>query len=401
LFLRIPSEKKLAVFDPNEARVVQNLRLDDSGALFAGGAAKLFVYLPKTRTIERYDLISWAREQTAHAPAGLTDVDAIAVGAGSDGPVYLLNPSPDRAADVRVLDATTLGQTAKYQIDEWRTKPGIPVHIRASDDGTVLGATGANGAVVLRFGTGGSYRKAVPLHGANAAEPAPMFATPSPDEQHVFTPRGVYLSEGTRVMGPEDYFYSLPTDHGNGLFLSLDLARGDRLTGPPRLHLIRSRATTASLSFDVPDGLKAEDVGDVTPDQRIHLWPAAGLAAVLPSPNDRIELHAVNLEALLKSSTQSYLVIGSDPPANATRGKPWQYHPLVWASAPADVRWQVLSPAGMQIGRDGLIWIPPGSGPSTVEVHLRATMSADVIKNRREIIADQKFRIAVTDEPGD
>ncbi|MDB5310002.1 MAG: hypothetical protein JWO38_4204 [Gemmataceae bacterium] len=407
LFLRIPSRSELVVFDPNKGDLIRDPNKGDQiksislgegepNALFAAGAAKLFVYKKKTRTVERYDLLSWELEQTTAGPSGMPSVDAVAVGAGSDGPVYLLSAGGGRAGDVRVLDATSLKETAKYQVPEWKRADGN-AHARSSDDGTVIGVAGESGAVVLRFNPGSCQARPLRPDG----DP-PLLATPSPDGEFVYTSRGVFKPDGTPVMKVEDeYFYTFPTAHGKGLYLSLEVKTPLRRVGEGlHLHLANSSLRAGAFpSVKIPRRLgTADEVAEPVPaDQRVHLWPAAGLAAVLPSSNDTIELHKVNVESALKSHGGEYLVIGSDPPTTAYRGAEWKYTPVVWTRRGRAQPRVVSGPPGMELRDKDIVWTPsPDFAEESVEVRIQVT---DNPTGQNPTTVEQKFRIVAINRP--
>lgn len=55
LILRLPRERKLAVFDVNEADVVHYIPLAEDNSLFAAGMNDLIVYLPLGKLFQRLE----------------------------------------------------------------------------------------------------------------------------------------------------------------------------------------------------------------------------------------------------------------------------------------------------------------------------------------------------------
>jgi len=292
LLLRVPARKELVVFDANAGEVIRTLPLGDARALVAGGAAKLFVYRPSTAEVERYDLTTWEKEATAKKPAGMGLVEAVAVGPAADGPVFLVARTLEGAADVRALDADALTLVSALRVQGW-TK-GEVVHARASHDGAVLAVSG-DPALVFRYAPATGLKALALWEGANA----PRLATPSPDGEYVYTPRGVFSTDGKVVLRPTAReFFPFPPAHGGGLYLSLREVNTGRLGTELRVHPAGSKEVRTTLDAVKIPPLWANDDGDIPADQRVHVWPAAGLVAVLPpDTNLTLELTKVDLPA--------------------------------------------------------------------------------------------------------
>ena len=381
LLLRIPQQKSLVIFDPVAAEVTHRFDLGDPKALFAAGASKLFVYKPSSATLERWDLETKQAEQTATLSPQPRKVDAIAMGAGPESPLYVIS-----IPDIRVFDPVTLTQTASYPIPNWQS--GAWTHVRASDDGTVLGVTGREGALMLRYHAQAQQLRPTPLRvGDN--RPRPEFATPAPDGTVIYTPRGVFSPTGEPFGGLDDDFVYFPADHG-GLFLSREIIRG-KVGGPIRLHTGDSVRNLGELGghqnpqLTLPGPLERGGDHDVTADQRTHLWPAAGLLVALPVSNNEIEMSKVDLEGALKAvhkaTRQGYAVIWTDPPRTVVRGTEWRYHPQAWVSEdkgdrenkkPSLFRWVLKSPPeGMKVVENkDIVWTPDSTSSALVQLLL-------------------------------
>jgi hypothetical protein len=394
LVLRVPSQRQLVVFDANAAAVVKTLPLDEPNSLFAGTAAKLFVYRPKAHRLERYNLVSWEKEQSIPKPEDLKAAEMLLAGPGSDGPVFLAGrQSLLRDAAVVTIEPDTLTAGPVRSV-EWRNGPA-----RVSHDGRLIGTVGAgagaalSGAILVRFAPGTGFET-----GRLQAPRGLGHATPSPDGRFVYTAVGVFDSGGALPLPPSDgdYFYTLPTAQGPDLFVSLDVdASGNppMIRGAIRLHLAGKPAPVAPLP-GTPPRLDPRDPEDVSADLRVHLWPAAGLLAVLPVSKDRIELYKVDVAKLLQQSGRDYLVIGSDPPTTAVRGATWSYRTTVWSNAgtpPVSVK---SGPLGMVADPKGVVtWpVPADYRDPEVDVRLEATDGGQK--------AEQAFRVVLTDRAG-
>ncbi len=383
LLLKIPSTRQLAIFDPNHATVTY-LDIDEPDALFAGGAAKLYLYKPKARTLERWNLVTRTLEFRQKQPADLPAVTAMAVGAASDGLVYLFSIG-ERGSTLTVVEPVELKPRHTHKLPELRSS-GRPF-VRTSDDGSVIAVSWEHGASVFKY-EGEDIR---PLTLWRAGRLSPSLATPSPDGKYIYTPRGVFATDRTNQPVPDSkYFYTLPTAHGSGLYLSLPVV-GDKITGSPRVHAAGSTDVLATL-----DDLRTESGGamfasesssDVAPDQRVHLWPAAGLVAFLPRLNSSsIELVKIDIGEALRKSGEEHLVIGSDPPTTAVVGEEWAYRPEIWSLPPRGTELRLRErPSEMRIRGGDIVWTPSAAG--SFDVVLVATDSA----NQRS--TEQRFRV--------
>jgi hypothetical protein len=400
LLLRTPRTREIHVFDPNAGEVTRKFELGGSNALFAGSASKLFVYNPgrANEELERWDLTTGERELTAARPAGVVKPDALVVGAGVDGPVYLVSVPSGGVANVRELDPATLRQTdnGNHALTGWRGDADTRVHVRASDDGSVLGVTAPGGAQVVRLAPRGAPALLkLPLNDGRY----PTLATPAPDGRLVFTPVGFYdVTAGLRKSAVTPY--CLPTAHGNGLFLSLNRDIGRRLGDPVRVHLTAAPDQLVELpDVPVPGGFVASDAGDLPPDQRVHVWPGAGVALTIrtgEAARQQLDVRPVDVPTLLQGFEQPYLVIGSEPRLWAERGREWRYRPVVWTSADdaTPTVTKVDGPADLQVRNGELVWTPGTAAPGGVEVTLRVSVG-------RRQSAEQKFRLAVLDNTDD
>ncbi len=91
------------VFDPVEAKVVKTFPLGEKNALFAGGAGKLFVYKPKAKELEQYDLLTGERDETAKKSDAMAAVDHLVVGTAVDEPVLAMT-AIGQGTQVAVID---------------------------------------------------------------------------------------------------------------------------------------------------------------------------------------------------------------------------------------------------------------------------------------------------------
>jgi hypothetical protein len=68
LILHLPRERKLAVFDVTEARVVKYVSVPEDNVKFAADLDRLFVACPTANTLQRWSLTTFEREVTVPCP---------------------------------------------------------------------------------------------------------------------------------------------------------------------------------------------------------------------------------------------------------------------------------------------------------------------------------------------
>lgn len=293
LLFRLRGQNRVVAFDANSGAMVPGweIKLEEPGALVAGGADHLWAYLPLARELVRYDLQTGRADRRA-AVAAVDEVEAIAAGAGSDGPVYLAGPHTG-GTRVREWHGATLrpGGASDHDrpLGEW-------LRARASDDGGVLTLAGRDGVAVGRR-TRGRFDFALLKTWDGFS---PVFAAPAPDGRWVYTMQGVYAPDGRLVLKPPagTPFFTFPAADGGEFFVSQEFRDRDPV-GPPRAHRAGDRNYAGPLK-EVKSPLTWSDlVGSdaIPPNERVFFWPGAGLAATLPG-NTTLQLQKVNVAAL-------------------------------------------------------------------------------------------------------
>ena len=97
LILYLPKDRKLAIFDANEAKIVKYLPLPEDDAVLAAGLDKLIVALPASNILQRWNLKTFERE--AMAPAPIKDkIGNVVMGSASRGPLLLCTVDGEREA---------------------------------------------------------------------------------------------------------------------------------------------------------------------------------------------------------------------------------------------------------------------------------------------------------------
>jgi len=298
LLMRIPSKQEVHVFDPNLAEVVVRIPIGEPKAQFAAGASKLFVYKPVANKIARFDLTTGQLEAEAAVSSKIGAINALAIGPGSEGPLYAIAGAGEARLAIYSLDASSLEPLASHIDSTYHVRADRVVHARASIDGSALGLACKEGAVAVQFPGGKANPTLRLLKGKGGT--APAWCTPSPDGKYYYTPRGVFLADGSSFLRTGYAFFSFPTAHGSEYYLTLDVD-ADRVNGFAQLHLEgdtdREPKLGALTKGELVGEFAANQLGELslTADERVHLWPGAGLLAVLPSSSQQLQLYKVQI----------------------------------------------------------------------------------------------------------
>jgi hypothetical protein len=398
IILHLAREHKLAIFDANEARVVKYLPLTEDRILFAAGMDKLLVVLPDKNVVQRWSLITFEREVAAPLPVQ-GNVTAIGMGSATNGPLLLSGPDPQGGAPqggLIFLDVPSLKEVAVDRIE-----PGDP-QAQAGFGGwgavpdPIVSADGR--VVVLGRQTWVLSGNRIKTYSLNAQV---AHVLPGPDGRMLFTSEGLYTVEGKKIGGGEPGPFALPALQGNA-YLSITNPNGQlpgQSAARPRavVHLVgdgRPLVTLNSLKgLEPPDPFGRS--GPALPlDRRVFFIPQAKLIVTIPRISDLLYLHHFDLDEALEKSGIDYLVVTSQPPAAAIRGKPYSYA-LAVKSRKGGVKYKLeAGPDGMAVSPDGkLTWDVPAAIKGT-EVDVILTVSD---ASGQEVL--HTFKIAINDKP--
>jgi hypothetical protein len=378
LVLHLPRERKLAVFDANEGKVVRYLSLAEDNAKIAAGMAKLLVAYPDKGVLARYDLRTGEREVTAPVP-GQGGVAGLCMGSASDGPLLVIQGGgqPGGGSNAVFLDPATLKPLEVKFPPNTRLPSFVPQLTRAAPDGLVF---------TSRDGVGGEPHsvRCVVLSRDQATVHetwmAPSILVPGPDGQHLYTAAGVYNYQLKPVL-PKDQNPQggmmgtpyLPAEQG-GLFLQLQPPGdgnpvpipGREAKGPGSVAFFLPGDETPFAKLDGVEGVAVEGVSYGTArdplghDKRVHYIPAANLLVTIPATNDRLLLYRFDLDKELAKADRDYLFVASQPPRRVDKGATYRYK-LDVKSKQGAVKFQLASgPDGMKVSDAGVVtWKVP------------------------------------------
>ena len=376
LILHLAQQRKLAIFDVNEAQVIKYLPVAEDNIKFAAGLDKLFIALPAAHVIQRWSLATLEREVSAPVPF-TGKVGALAMGSASRGPLLvgmatnIGNMVPPRDAGLHFLNIDTI-KAVDYQLEgTFCFGFGDNLNVRASADGHVFSLSRWHSAV---FGvptlivTGQKIRAQYLHHGAS-------YVIPSPDGRVLFTDAGLLSNEGkafgsTRPAGP---YLAYPAHHGT---FYVQIQPGP-LQSAFTVYLQNDNRPLITIpSLQLGSGNNNEELRSNFPfDKRVHLIPEAKLILTIPAAKDRLVLHRFDLDDALAKAGIDYLFVASQPPAQFRPGAAWSYQPAV-KSKKGGVKYKLESgPPGMELSASGLLrWVVPANFDQ-VEIDVVMTVS--------------------------
>jgi hypothetical protein len=370
LILQIPSERKLAVFDANKAKVVKYLPLADDTVRFTAGMHDLIVAYPAASVLQRWNLSTLEREATVTSPER-RGLKLLVMGHASRGPllvnqgneVAFLDPHTLKELDLK-LENGALGSDYKWPL------------IRISANGLVI-ATSKFSGTISRFALQGRAFKEI---GGRTMREAPI-VLPGPDGRFLFSPGRIYNEMAEPLTEPDrsgQAIWYLPALHGP-LYLSLNEIANRRIQA--KLHV--SGQIRPIAAFPMIDSL--HDQVEWHPnrhtlfEKRIFLIPDAQLLVVLPPGPAKLELYRFDLDKMLENAGMDYLFVTSQPPFGISPATDFRYQ-LAVRSKNGGVRFRLESPpSGMTISDMGQVrWkVPSDLTDSTVRVLISVTDKND------------------------
>jgi hypothetical protein len=366
LVLHLAAQKKLAVFDLSEARIVRYIPLSADEVKFTAGQDKVVVVLPETSVIQRWDLATGERE-LAVPLAARGKVAAVCMGSASQGPVFV-GIGNTIETPFQFLDLRTFKPLALKMPEHRPLFPGPCV--RASADGRTFG---------LAFPRGGGGVQSLVVAGGevqfhdNGGDPC-GHVVPSPDGKVLYTSRGAFSDQAKRGADARDDLYSLPATQP-GLYLAFRLhdffnRRGNEKVVPSVYLAATDQPLVTLPEVELPVGLNPWDRDAFTLARHILLNPEARRLVVIPETNDRVVLYRFDLAEVLAKSEADYLLVTSRPPTAAAKGSAYTYK-LEVKSKKGGVKYRLDSgPPGMEVSADGLVkWkVPAGFADAETEV---------------------------------
>jgi hypothetical protein len=385
LVLNLPKQRKLAIFDVSEAKVIHYLPLAEDDVCFTAGLTKLFVILPNSRILQRWDLATGKREKILPLRNVSGTVSGVFMGSASHGPLLLVMEGAGRS---RRSGAALLLDPRNLLPLTIRSEGGAPIEsfaepkVRVSADGLVFGT--------WRPGISPQGIRVTVLEGKTAKvsyeHTSAGHVIPGPRGRVIYTAKGRYTSQVKPLDADRSSeMYCLPAHHPN-YYLSINVGRGIRAAKPVlSVHLAGDSSPLITLpEVELPEGINPWDREEIGTDQRIHLVPDAKVIAILPSTNDRIVLYRFDIEKALEKAGIDYLLVLSTPPGSVRRGQKYEYQ-MVVKSKKGGVKYKLDSgPEGMTLSDTGMLtWNAP---------RFARTGKQDVIISIRDAAGQERFQ---------
>jgi hypothetical protein len=387
LVLHFPAAHKFGIFDVNEAKIVRYVPAAEDEVHFAAGMTKLLVFLPGTKIIQRYDLLTGKREHLGEFDPGEGKVEAFCLGHASAGPLLVCTAGQGgQLFDIDKFEALSL------PADDRGGPAGLPRLdgglYWAGATGRVFGHTGNHGmpngvgTVVFEGGEVHRYRQ----------HKGTWFVMPGPDDHHVYpaghgvvTERVAQVANAAFSMGPGSenatHLY-LPAHHGPYYLHAQtmqDFTGRDRAPiGTIRIYMLGNKEPIATYEKTAVCKYGWEGLRGLGIEYSIHLVPKAKLLIIVPEARDELRLYPADLDEALDRSGRDYLLFSSTPPTRFQKGKEFLYRAEVKAKK-RPVKFKLDgAPAGMAVDGDGKVsWtVPPDFAEPRVDVILTATDAA-------------------------
>lgn len=314
LLIHLAEKGQIVVMDAFLGSVVKVLMVP-ADALIAASANELVVLSPFSKKISRWDLDKFERVLEASIMTS-GQVDAIAMGAGSKGPLLLhwrdsrshkagfafydprtLQPMANQTLTVVSDQASMLvgeiGRNGDFELPQYHGS-AVPPSLRASGNGNVFGLS--NGSSVVTFALS---EKSVT---ANLTSKSVLYAAPNSDGSNLCTSDGYYTADMTRVRLQEP---SIPSTMAS-LYLSLQKPT-DNSTHQSRSFPVKGfvnsqetgRSILALPALKEMEGqyLLSQLDRNIALDRRYNLLGEATLLVTIPPSNDRIILRRLEIPA--------------------------------------------------------------------------------------------------------
>lgn len=368
LILDIPSEKQIAIFDVNEAKVVKSIPVAEDRPVIAAGMSKLFLVFPKTKITHRWDLLTLDRDFTATLTLK-DNISGIGMGYGSDGPLVVQTVKEPYTGECHFFDIKTMKEIFLERKPFGHVHRGEGANFRGSADGRSFGVhSNERYPYVLQLDSQGYLVRSTDYH---------RKYVPTADGRH-------FISEGTLY---DHNLKNLGFGLSNFLYPAL---QGPFLLGVPygptydrdkneirgvrdcQIFVIGDKRPLATL----PTVLRPNDDSNTRSniqrimDNRYFLIPDAELIVVMHEKRDGMTLHKISIDTILENAKQDYFFVMSTPVESSVVNIEYTYA-VKARSRKGGVKYRIDSgPAGMKVSPSGIVtWTPPADFvPASVNI---------------------------------
>lgn len=366
LIFRLPSVRKLAVFDVLEMRFRGFIDLLSDPSVVAGGSRHILIGYLRDNVIERYSVDTLAKERSIANP--LDPMLRLVMGHSSSRFAIVATQKPSGPNQIRCWDAVNMSPADRMlsaeQSRDFGSHSGGAFKLRVSGDGRTYAAVGVTrGEMASSFGSGSV---AFPKIGEDH-----RILIPNRDGREIFAGTGQSFSPSLIPIfkGEVPKGAGLLPSYHTEFFLAVPFGMppmGNRIKPDSWVALYQKGSATPVVEWEdlchemSRPSLHAKAEID-TPDKRYHFHPQWNRLVTLPYSNDRIVIRPLDGERALKDQGRPYLYVTSAPPA-ALASQPFTYQ-LQAASSAGGVTFKLASgPEGLAVSPSGAVtWTAPAS----------------------------------------
>jgi S1-C subfamily serine protease len=372
-----PSVRKVGVFDAEKRDFTKFADLTEDDAIVTAGSEKFYIAYDGSKTIERWDLKSVQKEQTATLTC-TGKIKAIAMGANTKGPTLIVVDGEfpgGSKANCAMFDGENMLLTSQLVC----FKGGVSAlrGLHAATDGSIFACNifsiGMSKGRISNAGSGG-VREHYILY--------------SPDGQTQFTV-GRVAAAMPSMGGPNEFRNSpdeafLPADIGNyylGVQLPASATDTSDRVGKATLYRLSDKSFVLPLGKIGLSGAVLKDDAAVGIENRVWLLTGAKTLVVVPQGNDTLLASEFDLDACV-------FILG-ELPARALEGETFSYAVRAKTREVPAAFALKAAPEGMTIDSDGVIrWQVPKDYPEKdVEVTVTVSDPKGVTSTRTFILA--------------
>jgi predicted Zn finger-like uncharacterized protein len=372
LILSLPSQRKLAIFDANEGKVVKYLSSGDGDVKIAAGLDRLVVVPVRGGNIQRWSLATFELEQTVPRE-GAAEILAISMGSASRGPLVVCAKGDRFSGATQFLSLATLKPVDVTTTEAKGRGGSLQGHfLNASADGRIFTCRdGIGGEPHTVFALVLSGRRGT-LHSRDAQ--GSMFL-PSPDGRFIYSESGIFTSE-LQLIHPDREISQIVNPflpaHQGPYFARIEEEQnnipGNRSPETGKLSIFLPGSKVPFVALSRIEGWIGQPIAyggapdKVMHQKRIHIIPDAKLLVTIPKSNDRLILRTVDLDKALEASAGDYLFVASRAPEVALLGAEYSYQ-VTAKSKKGGVKYTLeAAPPGMTVSAEGLVkWMVPGN----------------------------------------
>ncbi|PHR96225.1 MAG: hypothetical protein COA78_29005 [Blastopirellula sp.] len=364
--------RKIGILDVNTLKISGYLPANDDDTKFALGAFKAIVVGGDRGVISRYDLKTLERELTQSIDIG-NKINHVLLGSASSGPAIIGGGGrhSGTSGGAYTLDLETLKKAPMS---------GLGRNLRHEFEESTQYRISANGNVLSSW-----YRSYSPTGLHTIVKSGDTWIThyehdsvgyilPSPDGKRIFTARGLFNNELTRVGEPynttNQYQYSIPAVHGPYYLTIKDNSREKEVEDALYLKLMGDNRPLITIkhleNFTSSDDRYSKKV--LTPEKRLFLIPDANLILHLQDSGDKLIAAKLDIDQALKGSKYNYLITTSRPPLEVNVGDTLNYQ--IKAKSKSEISFTLAAGApGMTLSSAGLLsWKPSAQSPKKNEI---------------------------------